>query len=83
MTEKTLQHALKDALDLAHNYIEELQTKVAFQEHTIDVLNEALSSQQKQLDDIAFKVRHVVERVQSIEPSNIAKQSEEAPPPHY
>ncbi|WP_421132905.1 SlyX family protein [Alteromonas sp. A079] len=83
MTEKTSQHGLKDALDLAHNYIEELQTKVAFQEHTIDVLNEALSSQQKQLDEIAFKVRHVVERVQSIEPSNIAKQSEEAPPPHY
>ena len=63
--------------------IEDLQTKVAFQEHTIEALNDALSSQQKQLDDLAFKVRHVVDRVKSIEPSNIAKQSEETPPPHY
>lgn len=70
-------------LDTANAYIEELQMKVAFQEHTIDALNEALSSQQKQLDDITFKVRHVIDRVKSIEPSNIAKQSEETPPPHY
>lgn len=75
--------ALQEQLDTAHNYIEELQTKVAFQEHTIDALNDALSSQQQQLDDIAFKVRHVIDRVKSIEPSNIAKQSEETPPPHY
>ena len=36
-------------LDTANAYIEELQMKVAFQEHTIEALNEALSSQQKQL----------------------------------
>jgi len=70
-------------LESAHAQIEELQTKVAFQEHTIEALNDALSSQQKQLDDLSFKVRHVIDRVKSIEPSNIAKQSEETPPPHY
>tara|TARA_A200000113_G_C8742943_1_gene315351 strand:- start:11 stop:259 length:249 start_codon:yes stop_codon:yes gene_type:complete len=74
---------LQQELEAANASIEELQTKVAFQEHTIEALNEALSSQQKQLDDIAFKVRHVIDRVKSIEPSNIAKQSEETPPPHY
>lgn len=74
---------MQSQLDTANAYIEELQMKVAFQEHTIEALNEALSSQQKQLDDIAFKVRHVIDRVKSIEPSNIAKQSEETPPPHY
>ncbi|WP_412723613.1 SlyX family protein [Alteromonas sp. D210916BOD_24] len=74
---------LQEQLTLANDHIEELQTKVAFQEHTIDALNEALSSQQQQLDDLMFKVRHVIDRVKSIEPSNIAKQSEETPPPHY
>jgi SlyX protein len=74
---------LQTQLNSAHSYIEELQTKVAFQEHTIEALNDALSSQQQQLDDLAFKVRHVIDRVKSIEPSNIAKQSEETPPPHY
>ena len=82
MTEKSAVH-LQQQIDSANSYIEELQTKVAFQEHTIEALNDALSSQQKQLDDLAFKVRHVVDRVKSIEPSNIAKQSEETPPPHY
>ena len=82
MTEKSAEH-LQQQIDSANSYIEELQMNVAFQEHTIEALNEALSSQQKQLDDLAFKVRHVVDRVKSIEPSNIAKQSEETPPPHY
>ena len=74
---------MEQQLESAHAFIEELQTKVAFQEHTIEALNDALSSQQKQLDDLSFKVRHVIDRVKSIEPSNIAKQSEETPPPHY
>lgn len=74
-----LQEQLKDALES----IEELQTKVAFQEYTIDSLNDALSSQQKQMDDLSFKLRHVVDRVKSIEPSNMAKESEETPPPHF
>jgi len=82
MTDKSAEQ-LQQQIDSANSYIEELQTKVAFQEHTIEALNDALSSQQKQLDDLAFKVRHVVDRVKSIEPSNIAKQSEETPPPHY
>lgn len=75
--------SLAAALAQAEHYIEELQTKVAFQEHTIEALNEALANQQKQLDKIDFQLRHVVDRVKSIEPSNIARQSEEVPPPHY
>ncbi|APD87928.1 SlyX family protein [Alteromonas gracilis] len=82
MTDKSAEQ-LQQQIDSANGYIEELQTKLAFQEHTIEALNDALSSQQKQLDELAFKVRHVIDRVRSIEPSNIAKQSEETPPPHY
>ena len=82
MTDKSAEH-LQQQIDSANSYIEELQMKVAFHEHTIEALNDALSSQQKQLDELAFKVRHVIDRIRSIEPSNIAKQSEETPPPHY
>lgn len=74
---------LTESLAQANDFIEELQMKVAFQEHTIEALNEALSSQQHQLDDLRFKLTHLVDKVKSIEPSNIAKQSEETPPPHY
>lgn len=82
MTDKSAEQ-LQQQIDSANEYIEELQTKLAFQEHTIEALNDALSSQQKQLDELTFKVRHVIDRIRSIEPSNIAKQSEETPPPHY
>jgi len=86
MTEKsrdTREHQLREELDIAQAHIEELQTKVAFQEHTIDALNDALASQQHQLDELSYKLRHVIDRVKSIEPSNVAKDSEETPPPHY
>ena len=63
--------------------IAELETKVAFQEHTIDALNEALAHQQIQIDKMQFQLRHVIDKVKGMEPSNIAKMSEETPPPHY
>ena len=63
--------------------IEQLQTKVAYQEHTIETLNQALAAQQKQLDSLTFQVSHLVDRVKQLQPSNIAAESEETPPPHY
>lgn len=68
---------------LALQAIEELQTKVAFQEHTIELLNDALTSQQDQLEKLQRQLRHVIDKVQAMQPSDIAKQSEETPPPHY
>ncbi|WP_026376237.1 SlyX family protein [Aestuariibacter salexigens] len=64
-------------------HIDELQTKVAYQEHTIDQLNHALTSQQKQIDDMTFKLNHVIERLKQMPSSQIADLSEETPPPHY
>ena len=47
---------LADDLAAANLAIEELQTKLAFQEHTIDALNDALSSQQRQLEKMEFQL---------------------------
>jgi SlyX protein len=66
-----------------NDQIEQLQTKLAFQEDTIEQLNVALTSQQQQLDKLAFSVKHIVDKVKQIQPSNIASQEEETPPPHY
>lgn len=71
------------ALAQAQQQIEELETKVAFQEHTIESLNDALTSQQKQIDELSFKMKHVIDRMKTMQTSNIARQSEETPPPHY
>ncbi|GGJ03700.1 protein SlyX [Shewanella hanedai] len=63
--------------------VEDLEMKLAFQESTIEELdqqmiklNDLLAFQQQQL-------RLLVSKLQSVEPSNMASPSEEAPPPHY
>ncbi|WP_018982286.1 SlyX family protein [Salinimonas chungwhensis] len=67
----------------AYNAIEELQTKVAFQEHTIDELNDALTGQQHQIEKLQIQIRHLMEKIKTMEPSDIARLSDETPPPHY
>ena len=63
--------------------IEQLQMKVAFQEDTIESLNQALIEQQKQIDDLEFNFKKLVAKVSAIEPSNMASEKDEMPPPHY
>ncbi|RDV24858.1 SlyX protein [Alteromonas aestuariivivens] len=71
------------AVQYCEQAIEDLQTKVAFQEHTIELLNDALTSQQHQIEKLERQLRHVMDKVKAMQPSGIAKQSEETPPPHY
>ncbi|MDM7862251.1 SlyX family protein [Alteromonas sp. ASW11-36] len=63
--------------------IDELQSKLAFQEHTIDSLNEALSTQQEQMIDMERKLKFVIDKIKTLQQSNIASADEETPPPHY
>ncbi|WP_296049182.1 SlyX family protein [uncultured Alteromonas sp.] len=79
----TNNETLAGDLAKAEDAIAELETKLAFQEHTIEALNEALSSQQMQIDKMQYQLRHVIDKIKGMEPSNIAKMSEETPPPHY
>ncbi|MGS0729765.1 SlyX family protein [Shewanella sp. 0m-11] len=57
--------------------------KIAFQDGTIEELdqqviklNQALALQQEQL-------KLLISKFQSVEPSNMASQADETPPPHY
>lgn len=63
--------------------IEQLQMKLAFQEDTIESLNQALIKQHKQMDDLQFQLKQLVSKISAIEPSNMASENEEMPPPHY
>lgn len=61
----------------------ELQTKVAFQEITIEELNQALIHQQFALDKLQNQVRQLAEKLQGAVGSQVASRAEETPPPHY
>ncbi|WP_373767399.1 SlyX family protein [Glaesserella sp.] len=64
-------------------YLTELETKVAFQEQTIEDLNQALIDQQFLLDKLQQQVRQLAEKLKGVQISNIASRAEETPPPHY
>ncbi|GIU40703.1 protein SlyX [Shewanella sairae] len=70
-------------MDNLETRVQELEMKVAFQDGTIEeldqqviMLNKALATQQDQL-------RLLVSKLQAVEPSNMASQADETPPPHY
>lgn len=63
--------------------MDELETKVAFQENTIEQLNQALIEQQFIIDKMQLQLRYLAQKLKDMQPSNIATQSEETPPPHY
>ncbi|MCG9730062.1 MULTISPECIES: SlyX family protein [unclassified Shewanella] len=70
-------------MDNLENRVEELEMKIAFQDGTIEELNlqviklnNLLASQQEQL-------KLLINKLQAVEPSNMASQAEETPPPHY
>ena len=63
--------------------IAELEMKIAFQEQLLDELNQALVQQQFDMDKIQLQLRYLVDKLKDMQPSNIASQAEETPPPHY
>ncbi|AWK80836.1 TPA: SlyX family protein [Photobacterium damselae] len=63
--------------------IDELEMKQAFQEQTIEELNQALTEQQFLIDKLMLQMKFMVGKVKGMEPSNMARESEETPPPHY
>ncbi|NAZ96917.1 SlyX family protein [Vibrio toranzoniae] len=63
--------------------VNDLECQLAFQEQTIEELNEALSQQQMLITRMQDQMKYVVGKVKNIDGSNLADASEETPPPHY
>jgi SlyX protein len=62
--------------------LEKLQADMAFQERAIEKLNQALISQQCQIDEMERQIRILVEKLRD---GRVVEQSNEPepPPPHY
>ncbi len=69
--------------DQLEQRINDLECQIAFQEQTIEALNEALSEQQLVITKMQDQMKYVVGKVKNIDSSNLATQDEETPPPHY
>ncbi|MGF1911881.1 SlyX family protein [Vibrio kasasachensis] len=65
------------------NRINDLECQIAFQEQTIDSLNDALSQQQLLITKMQDQMKYMVGKVKNMDSSNLADPTEETPPPHY
>jgi len=60
-----------------------LETKISYQEHTLQELNEALISQQRRIDELENQLNLIREQLKQIPVSGITCSEDEPPPPHY
>ena len=60
-----------------------LESKVAFQDVTINELNDVITDQQNQLDQLREEIRLLSLRISSVAESSNTSEEKEAPPPHY
>ncbi len=65
------------------NRIVELETKISYQDHTIAQLNEVVTSQQQQIDQLEKAVERLRQHLKQSGNHEIARPDEEVPPPHY
>ncbi|AIW20052.1 MULTISPECIES: SlyX family protein [Vibrio] len=65
------------------NRLNDMECQLAFQEQTIESLNDALSQQQLLITKMQDQMKYVVGKVKNMDSSNLADPAQETPPPHY
>lgn len=71
----------------AEQRLDDLESRIAFQDETIRVLNDTIAMQDRQLLSMQAELklikRRLTELAQSVGDSPLAPASAETPPPHY
>ncbi len=61
----------------------DLETRLVYQERTIEELNEVVTRQQGQIDVLEEKLRAIVNHIQESASPVTGEAGDEPPPPHY
>lgn len=60
----------------------DLETRLAFQEHTLQQLNDVIVEMRDQLDRLGHRLRSAEARLAEVDP-NIPNEPQDETPPHY
>jgi len=63
--------------------LDELETRLAFQDDVINTLSEQLAKQEMDIRELWNAKRLLHNQLKDVSSSNIKREEEEAPPPHY
>ena len=63
--------------------LDELETRLAFQDELINTLSDQLARQELDIRKLWEAKQHLNKQLLEIAPSNIRREDEETPPPHY
>lgn len=66
-----------------NDLIEQLEFKVAFQEDTIDQLNQIVTKQQMRIDRLEQQQQVIIEKLKGVQNATSNINSGEEKPPHY
>lgn len=61
----------------------EIETRLAFQEHTLQALNDVVTRQQRQIEALTREVNALKDRLRAAALSPVGPLEDEKPPPHY
>jgi SlyX protein len=61
----------------------ELETRLAFQDDTIQALNDELVAQQRSIERLQLQIAALAKRQEDMQSGGFGMSEEEAPPPHY
>lgn len=65
------------------NRLIELETRLAFQDHTLQELNAVVVRQQHELSALTRELETLKDQFKALAPDLVASRAEETPPPHY
>lgn len=63
--------------------VEELETKITFQDDLIEQLNQSIITQQQDIRRLTLLIERLNSQIEDIRQPDIADASQETPPPHY
>jgi SlyX protein len=65
------------------NRLIELETRLAFQDHTLQELNSVIVRQQQEIAALTREIEILKAQFKTLAPELVASRGDETPPPHY